>query len=77
MKGTAHIVVKDKYGKIKTDVTEHNTITDAYKNILAQYLQKLPEVVASGSGSGQTYFPEPSQKYFDGIKQKAPGYGGE
>lgn len=68
MKGTAHIVVKDKYGNIKTNVTEHNTITDAYKNILAQYLQKLPEVVASSdSGSGQTYFPEPSQKYFDGI----------
>ena len=68
MKGTAHIVVKDKYGKIKTDVTEHNTITDAYKNILAQYLQKLPEVVASQtSGSNLTYFPEPSYKYFDGI----------
>lgn len=69
MKGTAHIVVKDKYGNIKTNVTEHNTITDAYKNILAQYLQKLPEVVASTSVSGfyQTYFPEPSYKYFDGI----------
>lgn len=69
MKGTAHIVVKDKYGNIKTNVTEHNTITDAYKNILAQYLQKLPEVVASSSDSSsyQTYFPEPSQKYFDGI----------
>ena len=69
MKGTAHIVVKDKYGNIKTNVTEHNTITDSYKNILAQYLQKLPEVVASTTTSGfyQTYFPEPSQKYFDGI----------
>ena len=68
MKGTAHIVVKDKYGNIKTNVTEHNTITDAYKNILAQYLQKLPEVVASQtSGSNLTYFPEPSYKYFDGI----------
>ena len=67
MKGTAHIVVKDKYGNIKTNVTEHNTITDAYKNILAQYLQKLPEVVASTSGSNLTYFPEPSYKYFDGI----------
>lgn len=69
MKGTAHIVVKDKYGKIKTDVTEHNTITDAYKNILTWYLSNLPEVVASTTTSGfyQTYFPEPSQKYFDGI----------
>lgn len=69
MKGTAHIVVKDKYGKIKTDVTEHNTITDAYKNILTWYLSNLPEVSASTTNSGitQTYFPEPSQKYFDGI----------
>ena len=69
MKGTAHIVVKDKYGKIKTDVTEHNTITDAYKNILTWYLSNLPEVVASNTTSGfaQTYFPEPSQNYFDGI----------
>ena len=67
MKGTAHIVVKDKYGNIKTNVTEHNTITDAYKNILSQYLQKLPEVVASKSSGGKTYFPEPSDKYFDGI----------
>lgn len=69
MKGTAHIVVKDKYGKIKTDVTEHNTITDSYKNILTWYLSNLPEVVASATTSGfsQTYFPEPSYKYFDGI----------
>ena len=69
MKGTAHIVVKDKYGNIKTNVTEHNTITDAYKNILTWYLSNLPEVAASTTTSGftKTYFPEPSQKYFDGI----------
>lgn len=61
MKGTAHIVVKDKYGKIKTDVTEHNIITDTFKNQMQEWL--------NGADKYQYYggFPKADENYFNGI----------
>lgn len=61
MKGTAHIVVKDKYGKIKTDVTEHNTITDAFKNQMQAWLNGADKYQYNGS------FPKADEGYFNGI----------
>lgn len=61
MKGTAHIVVKDKYGKIKTDVTEHNTITDAFKNQMQAWLNGADKYQYSGG------FPKADENYFNGI----------
>ena len=61
MKGTAHIVVKDKYGKIKTDVTEHNTITDAFKNQMQAWLNGADKYQYDGG------FPKADENYFNGI----------
>ena len=61
MKGTAHIVVKDKYGKIKTDVTEHNTITDTFKNQMQAWLNGADKYQYNGG------FPKADQNYFNGI----------
>ena len=61
MKGTAHIVVKDKYGKIKTDMTEHNTITDAFKNQMQAWLNDADKYQYNGS------FPRADENYFNGI----------
>lgn len=61
MKGTAHIVVKDKYGKIKTDVTEHNIITDTFKNQMQAWLNSADKYQYNGS------FPNADESYFNGI----------
>lgn len=61
MKGTAHIVVKDKYGKIKTDVTEHNIITDTFKNQMQAWLNGAYKYQYNGS------FPKADEYYFNGI----------
>lgn len=61
MKGTAHIVVKDKYGKIKTDMTEHNTITDAFKNQMQAWLNGADKYQYFGG------FPKAYENYFNGI----------
>ena len=61
MKGTAHIVVKDKYGKIKTDVTEHNIITDTFKNQMQAWLNGADKYQYNGS------FPKADENYFNGI----------
>lgn len=64
MKGTAHIVVKDKYGNIKTNVTEHNTITDAFKNRVQAWLNGI-EKYQTFDSKGK--FPTTSTEYFNGI----------
>lgn len=61
MKGTAHIVVKDKYGKIKTDVTEHNIITDTFKNQMQAWLNGADKYQYNGN------FPKADENYFNGI----------
>ena len=61
MKGTAHIVVKDKYGNIKTNVTENNTITDAFKNQMQAWLNGADKYQYNGS------FPKADENYFNGI----------
>lgn len=66
MKGTAHIVVKDKYGKIKTDVTEHNTITDAFKNRVQAWLNGI-EKYQCFDNSSKGRFPSTTTQYFNGI----------
>lgn len=68
MKGTAHIVVKDKYGKIKTDVTEHNTITDTFKNQIQVWLNDFDKWQYGPATSANRYkFPFAGQNYFNGI----------
>lgn len=64
MKGTAHIVVKDKYGNIKTNVTEHNTITDAFKNRVQAWLTGI-EKYQTFDNKGR--FPSTADGYFNGI----------
>ena len=64
MKGTAHIVVKDKYGNIKTNVTEHNTITDAFKNRVQAWLNGI-EKYQNFDSKGR--FPATTTEYFNGI----------
>ena len=64
MKGTAHIVVKDKYGNIKTNVTEHNTITDAFKNRVQAWLNGI-EKYQNFDSKGR--FPSTTTQYFNGI----------
>lgn len=66
MKGTAHIVVKDKYGNIKTNVTEHNTITEAFKNRVQTWLNGI-EKYQNYENSGKGRFPAASEGYFNGI----------
>lgn len=61
MKGTAHIVVKDKYGNIKTNTTEHNIITDAFKNQMQAWLNGAYKYQYNGS------FPKAYENYFNGI----------
>ena len=61
MKGTAHIVVKDKYGKIKTDMTEHNIITDSFKNQIQAWLNGADKYQYNGG------FPKVNENYFNGI----------
>lgn len=43
MQGTAHIVVKDKNGKTKSDIKAHNTITNAFYNAMQSFCQNLNE----------------------------------
>lgn len=64
MKGIAHIVVKDKYGNIKTNVTEHNTITDAFKNRVQAWLNGI-EKYQTLDNKGK--FPSTTTQYFNGI----------
>lgn len=66
MKGTAHIVVKDKYGNIKTNITEHNTITDAYKNRVQAWLNGIEKYQNFGT-SYKGQFPATTDGYFNGI----------
>lgn len=66
MKGTAHIVVKDKYGNIKTNTTEHNTITDAFKNRVQAWLNGI-EKYQNYDNSSKGRFPAASEEYFNGI----------
>ena len=61
MKGTAHIVVKDKYGKIKTNMTEHNIITDTFKNQMQAWLNGADKYQYNGG------FPKVNENYFNGI----------
>ena len=61
MKGTAHIVVKDKYGNIKTNTTEHNIITDTFKNQMQAWLNGADKYQYNGS------FPRADENYFNGI----------
>lgn len=44
MKGTAHIIVRDKNGKIKSDIKKHNTITSAFYNAMQAYCSSLSEL---------------------------------
>jgi len=66
MKGTAHIVVKDKYGNIKTNVTEHNTIADAFKNRVQAWLNGIEKYQNSDSNN-KGRFPSTTTEYFNGI----------
>ena len=61
MKGTAHIVVKDKYGNIKTNTTEHNIITDTFKNQMQAWLNGADKYQYNGG------FPKADENYFNGI----------
>lgn len=61
MKGTAHIVVKDKYGNIKTNTTEHNIITDTFKNQIQAWLNGADKYQGYGG------FPKADEGYFNGI----------
>lgn len=66
MKGTAHIVVRDKHGNLKTEVTKHNTITAAMKNTLEAYFSNIA-VVSGEHGTKVPRFPVPGKNYFNGI----------
>lgn len=44
MQGTAHIIVRDKNGKIKSDIKKHNTITNAFYNAMQAYCSSLSEL---------------------------------
>lgn len=66
MKGTAHIVVKDKHGNIKTNVTEHNTITDAFKNRVQAWLNGI-EKYQHFDSNNKGRFPATTTEYFNGI----------
>ena len=57
MKGTAHIVVKDKYGNIKTNTTEHNIITDTFKNQMQAWLNGADKYQYNGG------FPKVDESY--------------
>lgn len=61
MKGTAHIVVKDKYGNIKTNTTEHNIITDTFKNQMQVWLNGADKYQYMGNT------PRADEYYFNGI----------
>lgn len=61
MKGTAHIVVKDKYGNIKTNTTEHNIITDTFKNQMQAWLNGADKYQYIGN------IPKADEYYFNGI----------
>ena len=61
MKGTAHIVVKDKYGNIKTNTTEHNIITDTFKNQMQVWLNGADKYQYMGNT------PRVDEHYFNGI----------
>lgn len=61
MKGTAYIVVKDKYGNIKTNMTEHNIITDTFKNQMQVWLNGADKYQYNGN------FPKADENYFNGI----------